>query len=201
MITDLNGYHVDDATALAGLVIALDKRFPLHNTAADRLARLLEELGELVAAVAALELTSHRDTARGPRARVAKEMQDVLCSGLALAHHYSLLVRLSELTDDDRAPRVHLGGPNVLLAELTQAAGTLAATVNHFNGTGIKRKKHGPPNPARLSGAVGAVLTQVTEIADYYGLRDDLRASMETHYCRYQVNDLIPHESPEALDA
>jgi NTP pyrophosphatase (non-canonical NTP hydrolase) len=200
VITDLNGHCVDDATALKRLVVALDQRFPTHNTAADRLARLLEELGELAKAIFGLEQSSHCATARGPRVAVAKEMQDVLRSAAALAYHYSLRVRLAELTDD-QTPRVHMTSPYVLLAELMQAGGALATTVNHANGMGIKRSKYGPPNPARLAGAVDTVLTQVIEIADYYDLREDLRASMETHYCCYQADNLIPTETPKAPDA
>jgi hypothetical protein len=199
VITDLHGTCIDDATALARLVIALDKRLPPHITAADRLARLLEELGELAAAIFAVELAAEEHRG-GPRIAAADKMQDVLRSGAALAHHYSLRVRLAELTND-QAPRIHPSSPYVLLAELTQASGTLAKTISHIRGTGSKRSRHGPLNPARLAGAVDIVLTQVIELADYYDLREDLQASMQTHYRRYQEDHLITADTPKAPDA
>lgn len=74
--------------------------------------------------------------------------------------------------------------PFQMVARLCEEAGELAAVVNHFEGTGIKRQKHGEPDPAALAKEVQDVLRAALAIARYYGIEDQLRASIDESYRR-----------------
>lgn len=182
MITDRHGNHVDEATALHRIVAALDLRFPDHNALGDRLGRLLEEIGELAEVILAIE--SERRFSPS-----AKELQDVLRSAGGIAHHYQLPVRLPDTSIYRRD-----ANPYVLLTQLTQAAGALAQVVHHTVGMGMKFDKHGPPDTARLAGAVDVVIIRTLILTDHYQQRDALRASIETYYRNYQRDGFLPDE-------
>lgn len=181
-IIDSAGLPLDESTALARIVAALDHRFPDHNTPADRLGRLLEELGELAEVVASVE----HDTTIGPGhtefMRLTKELEDVLRAASGVARHYDVPVQLGEAA----GPLVPPVKPLLVLAEIAAAAGQLAKCVHHAVGMGIKKDKYGEADPNGMATAITDTIDRTLVLTAHYQLRKALRSSIETHYRRYQ---------------
>jgi NTP pyrophosphatase (non-canonical NTP hydrolase) len=201
MITDRHGVNLDETTALQRIVAALDRRFPDHNTAGDRLGRLLEELGELAAAVIERETDDQSSVAL--TTALTKELHDVLRGAAGIAHHYGLPITLTELmippTDDDAEPGADPADPYEQLAHLTRCAGEVATAVHHQIGMGIKRDKHGQHiDHGWLTGAVHDVLRRVVQLAEHYRLREALRESIQVHYRRYQHDGYLTDNDTHA---
>jgi NTP pyrophosphatase (non-canonical NTP hydrolase) len=88
----------DTFAQLVATVHALTRRFPDHNGPFERLARLLEEAGELAQQVNHAEGTGVKVAKHGPfePAKMVEEIEDVLRTALGIAVHY-------DLVDDVRA--------------------------------------------------------------------------------------------------
>jgi len=73
--------------------------------------------------------------------------------------------------------------PFQIMTRLLEEAGELAQTVNHFEGTGIKREKYGQPDPAHLAKEIKDVLLCALQTAEVYQvwpeLEEHLRASRD----------------------
>jgi NTP pyrophosphatase (non-canonical NTP hydrolase) len=205
MITDQHGVELDETTALQHLVAVLDRRFPDHNAADDRLGRLLAEVGELAAAVIERETDDQQPS--HSLITLTKELHDVLRGAVSIAHHYGLPIMLTELMTPPTVgtePSSDQVDPYVQLAHITRCAGEVAAAVHHQIGMGIKRDKHEQDvNPAWLTGAVHDVLRRVVQLAEHYHMLDALRASIEVHYRRYQYNGYMTNhdQTDEHRDA
>ncbi len=177
MITDLDGQVVDVATALHRLVAALDLRFPVHNSPAERLAGILEETGELAEALTAPQGTVERSTA------VAKELQDALRAVVGIAYHYGLRAAVPNTIP------MSVHEPFTLLAQLVGAAGAVATAVHHLVGTGLK---HGEPDLQNLEVALARVIDAVLRNATHHGHLDALHASLQESYRAYQRDNYLP---------
>lgn len=90
---------------------------------------------------------------------------------------------------DRRFP--HGAGPFQIVARLLEESGELAGAVNHLEGAGVKHEKHGPPDKAHLAKEVQDVLRCALQIAQHYGIEEELRASVEGSYRRMQAEGLI----------
>jgi len=66
-----------------------------------------------------------------------------------------------------------------VVTRLLEECGELAAQVNHFEGSGLKRAKHGNPNKKDLAKEVQDVMRCALQIADHYGIRKELEQSIE----------------------
>jgi NTP pyrophosphatase (non-canonical NTP hydrolase) len=67
----------------------------------------------------------------------------------------------------------------------------LAAQVNHFEGSGVKRQKHGEPDRTKLAKEVMDVLRCALQIATYYGIEVELEASINRSYEQMKAEGLI----------
>ncbi len=72
--------------------------------------------------------------------------------------------------------------PFEIITRLAEECGELAAEVNHFEGSGVKQKKHGQPNKAKLAKEVQDVIRCALQIATYYKIENQLNQSIETSY-------------------
>jgi NTP pyrophosphatase (non-canonical NTP hydrolase) len=72
--------------------------------------------------------------------------------------------------------------PFKIITRLTEEAGELAAEINHFEDTGIKRLKHGEPDRAHLAKEVQDVLRAALSIVIYYGIEAELEQSIQASY-------------------
>jgi NTP pyrophosphatase (non-canonical NTP hydrolase) len=69
--------------------------------------------------------------------------------------------------------------PYQIMTRLLEEGGELAQQVNHFENSGVKRKKHGQPDRAKLADEVKGVLITVFQLVEYYELQAELQASLE----------------------
>jgi NTP pyrophosphatase (non-canonical NTP hydrolase) len=74
--------------------------------------------------------------------------------------------------------------PFQIMTRLLEECGELAQQVNHFQGCGVKREKHGEPDREALAKEVRQALIGVLQIAVYYGIEDEVEASLEWSYQR-----------------
>lgn len=74
--------------------------------------------------------------------------------------------------------------PFQMMTRLLEECGELATEVNIFEASGIKRQKHGEPDPKRLAQEVKGVLICVLQIAQHYGVAAELAATIEYTYQR-----------------
>jgi NTP pyrophosphatase (non-canonical NTP hydrolase) len=77
---------------------------------------------------------------------------------------------------------VNGNNPFKIVARLCEETGEVAAAVNHFEDTGIKRQKHGDPDNKALAKEVMDVITNALAIARYYGIEQDLAETIERSY-------------------
>lgn len=69
-----------------------------------------------------------------------------------------------------------------IVTRLCEEAGELASAVNHFEGAGVKRSKHGSPDPEMLAKEIQDVLRAALALARHYGVEDRLYASIDESY-------------------
>jgi NTP pyrophosphatase (non-canonical NTP hydrolase) len=81
--------------------------------------------------------------------------------------------------------------PFQIVTRLLEECGELAAQVNHFEGTGVKREKYGEPDRAKLAKEVQDVLGCALQVVQYYGIERELEASIERSYQQQQTEGLI----------
>jgi NTP pyrophosphatase (non-canonical NTP hydrolase) len=81
--------------------------------------------------------------------------------------------------------------PFKIITRLCEEAGELANAVNHFEGTGIKRQKHGEPDKAALAREVQDVMRTALNIARYYGIEQELEHSIDQTYQRLMHDGYI----------
>jgi NTP pyrophosphatase (non-canonical NTP hydrolase) len=74
--------------------------------------------------------------------------------------------------------------PFQMMTRLLEEAGELAQQVNHFEGSGVKLEKHGPPDRAKLAKEIMDVLRCTLQVAVYYGVEAEVEATLETSYQR-----------------
>jgi NTP pyrophosphatase (non-canonical NTP hydrolase) len=72
--------------------------------------------------------------------------------------------------------------PFRMMTRLLEECGELAQQVNHFEGSGVKREKHGEPDRAQLAHEIRDVLTCVARVMDHYGVEAEVAASIELYY-------------------
>jgi NTP pyrophosphatase (non-canonical NTP hydrolase) len=81
--------------------------------------------------------------------------------------------------------------PFQMMTRLLEECGELAEQVNHFEGTGVKRLKHGEPDKAKLAKEAMDVLRCVFQVVAYYDVEDELRAAIDRSYQKMAQEGLI----------
>ena len=81
--------------------------------------------------------------------------------------------------------------PFHIMTRLLEECGELAEQVNHFEGTGVKRQKHGEPDKAKLAKEVLDVLHCTLQIAQHYGVEQELDAAIERSYQHLKSDGFI----------
>jgi NTP pyrophosphatase (non-canonical NTP hydrolase) len=74
--------------------------------------------------------------------------------------------------------------PFQIMTRLLEESGELAQQVNHFQGSGVKRAKHGKPDRADLAKEVRQVVCAALQVAVYYGIEHEVEAELEWAYRR-----------------
>jgi NTP pyrophosphatase (non-canonical NTP hydrolase) len=81
--------------------------------------------------------------------------------------------------------------PFKMMTRLAEECGELAAQVNHFEDTGVKRQKHGLPDKMKLAKEVQDVIRCALQIAAYYDIEAELDASIDGSFQKMQSEGLI----------
>ncbi len=82
--------------------------------------------------------------------------------------------------------------PFQIMTRLLEEAGKLAQTVNHFEGTGIKRDKYGQPDPVHLAKEIKDVLLCALQAAEYYQVWGELEEHLRTSRERLAAEGHMP---------
>ncbi|MCL1953004.1 MAG: hypothetical protein FWF60_09280 [Oscillospiraceae bacterium] len=69
--------------------------------------------------------------------------------------------------------------PYQMATRLAEECGEVAAEVCHWENSGAKRRKRGEPSKEALAGEIKNVLSCAMQIALYYGVREELRLSID----------------------
>jgi len=69
--------------------------------------------------------------------------------------------------------------PFQIITRLTEECGELAKEVNHFENTGSKIKRYGPPKKDKLAKEIQDVIRSALHIAMYYKVKNELEKSIE----------------------
>ena len=67
--------------------------------------------------------------------------------------------------------------PYQIMTRLLEECGELAQQVNHFEDSGVKRAKHGKPDPTNMAKEVKDVIRCVLQIAAHYGIEEEVEAT------------------------
>jgi len=81
--------------------------------------------------------------------------------------------------------------PFQIVTRLLEECGELAEQVNHFEGSVTKREKYGEPDRAKMAKEVMDVIRCALQIAMYYGIEQELEATINERYQRAETEGLI----------
>jgi len=81
--------------------------------------------------------------------------------------------------------------PFQMVTRLAEECGELAAQVNHFENSGVKRQKMGEPDTIKLAKEVQDVLRCALTLAIHYGIESDLNNSIELSYQKLQAEGFM----------
>lgn len=81
--------------------------------------------------------------------------------------------------------------PYEIITRLTEECGELAKEVNHFEGNGIKNKKHGKPDKMKMAKEVQDVMRCAIQIAKHYGIEKEVEKSIKKSYNELKAEGYI----------
>ena len=81
--------------------------------------------------------------------------------------------------------------PFQMTARLLEECGEVAAQINHWENTGIKRQKHGEPSRENLANELRQAMVELFQIAAYYSVENELETSIEQSLQRSRDEGLI----------
>ncbi len=81
--------------------------------------------------------------------------------------------------------------PFQIVTRLLEEGGELAEQVNHFEGSVTKRNKYGTPDKMKLAKEAMDVIRCALQVAIYYGIENELEATVEKSYQRAKAEGLI----------
>ena len=85
-------------------------------------------------------------------------------------------------------------GPYQMMTRLLEEAGELAQQVNHFEGAGVKREKHGEPDRDQLAKEILHVIHCALAVAVYYDVEKELEENLDWIYQRLKSEGHILDE-------
>ena len=68
--------------------------------------------------------------------------------------------------------------PYQMATQLLEECGEVAAEINHWEGSGLKRQKHGEPSKENLANELRQAIVALFKIAVYYSVEDELEQSI-----------------------
>ena len=80
--------------------------------------------------------------------------------------------------------------PFQIITRLAEEVGELAEQVNHFEGSGVKEKKHGEPDRMKLAKEVQDVIRSALMVAKHYEIETELDESIDIAFKKIDHNKL-----------
>lgn len=81
--------------------------------------------------------------------------------------------------------------PFQMVTRLLEECGEVAREVNHWEGSGIKRQKHGEPSKERLADELRQSMVALMQIAVYYSVEQEFEKSMAASLANSRAEGLI----------
>jgi NTP pyrophosphatase (non-canonical NTP hydrolase) len=81
--------------------------------------------------------------------------------------------------------------PFQMVTRLLEECGEIASEVNLWEGSGVKRQKHGEPKKENLANEIKQALAALTRIATYYKIEQELEASINKTLSEMKDGGLI----------
>lgn len=81
--------------------------------------------------------------------------------------------------------------PYQMATRLLEECGEVAAEINLWEDSGLKRQKHGAPKKENLANEIRQAMTALVEIAVYYHIEEELEHSIEASIARSRQEGLI----------
>lgn len=81
--------------------------------------------------------------------------------------------------------------PFQMATRLLEECGEVAKEINHWENTGIKRKKYGEPSKEKLADELRQSLVELFKIAEYYSVENELEESINQSLLRSKNEGLI----------
>lgn len=81
--------------------------------------------------------------------------------------------------------------PFQMVSRLLEECGEVAAEVNLWEDSGLKRQKHGEPKKENLANELRQAMVELFKIADYYHVGQELEASIQASLQRSKEEGLI----------
>lgn len=186
MVT-IDDTQLDTLVALQRVVHALELRFSDHNGPFEYGTRLAEETGELIEVLYEARNGIESET---QKQHLLKELQDVLRVVYGIAGLYNLTEKLprslSEFNMTDN--------PKDLVSYIVQTGvrgGELASAVNHAEGTGVKKEKHGDGASQRVLEKAYDLAQVVAWAVAYFDVEVELGAQIANAYLDYKEKGFI----------
>ena len=82
--------------------------------------------------------------------------------------------------------------PYQMAARLLEEGGEVAAEINLWEDSGLKRQKHGEPKKEDLAGELRQAMTELVKIAMYYGVEEELEQSIAASLRQSEKEGLLP---------
>lgn len=81
--------------------------------------------------------------------------------------------------------------PFQMVTRLLEECGEVAAEVNLWEDSGLKRQKHGEPKKENLANELRQAMVELFKIADYYHVEQELEVSIQASLQRSKEEGLI----------
>ena len=81
--------------------------------------------------------------------------------------------------------------PYQMATRLLEECGEIAAEINLWEDSGIKRQKHGNPKKEDIANEIRQAMVELVKIAQYYHVEEELDASIQASLARSKAEGLI----------
>ena len=81
--------------------------------------------------------------------------------------------------------------PFQMATRLLEECGEIASEINLWEASGIKRQKHGDPKKEDIANEIRQAMVELVKIAQYYHVKEELEASIQTSLAQSKAEGLI----------
>lgn len=182
MIEIDDSLQLDNLVALREIVQALERRFPDHNGPFEYGTRLAEEIGELIEVLYEVKDGIIDEIQRD---HLIKEQQDALRVVLGILKIYdqndAFPVALDELLDGDDPKN-----PIEYIVRISVGGGELANAINHAEGMGVKKDKHGDNAHHRIFEQARSIAQVIAWTIRYFAVEHEFDEQIVASYRDYR---------------